>query len=296
MTWSELLEASQRFLAVKLFDLAGTPITTGTLCAMVLVALVSMILAAFFRRGSERFLKRRNVDDEGTIAITGRLVQYAVLVLGLATVLHTSGINLGALFAAGAVFAVAIGFAMQNIVQNFVSGIILLAERSIKPGDVIEVVGEFVRVKDMGIRVTVARTLDDEDLIIPNSLIAGAIVKNYTLKDRTFRVRAQVGVEYSSDLRQVREVLETTVRDLEWRLQSRNPVVQLALFGNSSVDYEVSVWIEDPWGRAQRSSDLREAIWWAFKEKNIVIAFPQLDLHADAPLLDALGKSVSEAV
>ena len=288
MTRAEILERIREVLAAKLFDLAGTPITVGTLLAMLVLTLFTFVIAAILRRGTERFLRRRKVKDEGTVTLIGRLVHYVILFLGLATALHTSGVNLSALFAAGAVFAVAIGFAMQNITQNFVSGVILLMERSIKPGDIIEVNGYIVRVKDMGIRVTVGRTLDDEDLVIPNGQIAQSMVKNYTLKDRLHRIRVVVGVEYGSDLHVVRKCLETAAAGLTWRSRKKEPVVILDAFGASSVDYEVSCWIEDPWDAKRRRSDLREAIWWAFKEAGVVIAFPQIDVHADEPLLEAL--------
>lgn len=291
MNWNEVLERARTVLGTELFVFAGTPITVGTLGVLLLIALASFAVASLMRRGTERFLRKRKVEDEGAVTLTGRLVHYAVLFVGLTTALHTSGLNLSALFAAGAVFAVAIGFAMQEITQNFVSGVILLIERSIRPNDVIEVEGRLIRVKDMGIRVTLGRTLDDEDLVIPNSLIAGSTVTNYTLRDKLYRVRVAVGVEYSSDLRLVRETLEEALRPISWRVQEKTPVVLLDAFGASSVDYEVSVWSRNPWNARRHRSDVREAIWWAFKEKGIVIAFPQMDVHVDEPLIQALRRA-----
>ena len=289
LSFTEILTRVRNALDVQLFDLAGTSFTLGTLITVTAILLITLILAGLCRRVVERFLKSRHIKDEGTIGIAGRLTYYLTLALGFMIALSTSGINLSALFAAGAVFAVAVGFAMQNIVQNFVSGILLLGERTIKPGDVLEVEGKFVKVRDMGIRVTVARTLDDEDLIIPNSVLASSSVKNFTFRERTFRIRAQVGVSYDSDLHQVRNVLEKASAELDWRHQERKPVVQLIAFGSSSVDYDVSVWIEDPWQASARRSDLREAIWWGLKEHGIVIAYPQVDVHFDARAVAALS-------
>ena len=143
----------------------------------------------------------------GTVGVASRLVHYLIVVTGVGVALNTMGINLTALFAAGALFAVAIGFAMQNLTANFVSGVILLAERAIKPGDVIEFEGQMVRVRDMGIRATVARTLNDEDLLIPNSQIVQSTVSNYTFRDTLYRLRVMVGVSYASDLEVVRKTL-----------------------------------------------------------------------------------------
>ena len=203
--------------------------------------------------------------------------------------MNTLGINLTALFAAGAVFAVAIGFAMQNISQNFVSGVILLLERAIKPGDVLEVEGRIVRVRDMGIRATIGRTMDEEDIIIPNSQLVASPVKNYTLKDSLYRLRTVVGVVYSSDMARVRQVLERTAQELDWKSTHQPPRILMKEFGDSSVNFEVSLWIEDPWTMQQRRNELNEAVWWALKDAGITIAFPQLDVHFDPQVVGSLG-------
>jgi small-conductance mechanosensitive channel len=183
---------------------------------------------------------------------------------------------------------VALGFAMQNIAQNFVSGVILLVERSIKPGDILRVEGRLVKVMRMGIRATVSRTLDDEEIIIPNSVLVQNSVTNYTLKDRLYRLRALVGVVYWSDMALVRETLERVAKEIPWREKGPEPRILLRQFGDSSVDFEVSVWISDPWRVQLRLSELHEAIWWALKEAGITIAFPQVDVHLDPPVMRSL--------
>jgi small-conductance mechanosensitive channel len=228
---------------------------------------------------------------EGPIAVTQRLAHYVVLALGASIGLEALGLDLSMLFAAGAVLAIGLGFAMQNIAQNFVSGVILLVERTIKPGDVLEVESRFVRVRHMGIRATIARTLDDEEIIIPNAAIVQSTVKNYTLRDSTYRLRVTVGVTYSSDMALVRRTLERVAAERSWRSAVREPLVLMIEFGDSSVVFEVSVWIDDPWSMRRAKSDLHEAIWWAFKEERIVIAFPQMDVHLDQDALRALSRS-----
>jgi small-conductance mechanosensitive channel len=140
----------------------------------------------------------------------------------------------------------------------------------------------------MGIRATIARTLDEEDIIIPNSQLVSSAVKNYTFQDSIYRLRAMVGVTYSSDIALVRKVLESTAQKLSWRSRSPAPRVQLREFGDSSVNFEVSVWIDHPWSMQQRRNELNEAVWWALKEANITIAFPQLDVHFDPQIGEAL--------
>jgi small-conductance mechanosensitive channel len=281
MNRSELFSLLRQILEHELFAIAGTPVSVATVLIVLLILLATFRVSSLLQKGLERAMTLRGVKEPGSLGVSRRLVHYFVLLTGFGVALQTIGVDLGALFAAGAVFAVAIGFAMQNIAQNFVSGLILLMERVIKPGDVLEVEGQVVRVVDLGIRATIVRTRDEEDLIVPNTVLAQSTVTNFTFRDSLCRLRAEVGVSYSSDLRQVRAVLETAARDLPWRSTAKEPVVMLKGFGGSSVDFQVSVWTEDPWRLPQELSALHEAIWWALKDAGIVIAFPQLDVHLD---------------
>ncbi len=275
-----------------LFRISGTDVTIGTLITVGIVIIVTLLVSRIVRRILERVvIKRADPLARSNLQVTIRLVQYVVLAIGLMVALEMIGVRLTALFAAGALFAVAIGFAMQNVTSNFISGVILLLERSIKPGDVIEVDGQIVQIKEMGIRAAVARTLNEEDLIIPSSNLVQATVKNYTLRDPLARIRVIVGVTYGSDMAVVRRALEETANGVSWRSKVREPVVHMREFGDSSVNFEVSVWFEDPWRRNQRNSDLHEAIWWALKDAGVTIAFPQLDVHFDPPVVEAWERS-----
>ncbi|HEX7672277.1 MAG TPA: mechanosensitive ion channel domain-containing protein, partial [Polyangiaceae bacterium] len=231
--------------------------------------------------------------DEGALHAITRLLHYAVILIGFSIALQTAGIDLRALFAAGALFAVGIGFAMQNVAQNFVSGLILLVEHSIRPGDVLEIEGKQVRVVEMGVRSTRVRSRDDEVLIVPNSTLVQSTVRSYTLLDTLCRVRVNVGVGYDMDMAAVRATLEAAAGGVSIRSRAKDPMIQLLEFGPSAVDWEVSVWIEDPWLLRPSASILREAIWLALKERGIRMAFPQLDLHLDEPVVAALGKKAA---
>ena len=290
MNWKERLDAGTALLDIRLFEISGTPVTLATLAIFVIVILVTLWIAQILQRLFIRAFAARGQQDEGSIAASARLIRYGVWFTGLAVAIHSLGINLTALFTAGAVFAVAIGFAMQNIAQNFVSGVIVLAERAIKPGDVLAVEGKLVQVKDMGIRATIARTLDEEDIIIPNNQLVTTSVKNYTLRDSLYRLRATVGVTYSSDMARVRQVLEGVTADLEWGSRDQPPRVLLLEFGDSAVVWEVSVWMHNPWQMARCRSQLNEAIWWALQEAGITIAFPQVDVHLDPPVTSAFER------
>ena len=283
-----------KLLDVRLFAIGGTTVTVATLLSALLVLLATYWLSRLARKALTRAMEKRGVRDEGSIRAATRLVQYAVIVTGIAVAVQTLGVNLSALFAAGALFAVGIGFATRNIAENFVAGIILLVERSIKPGDILEIDGKVVRVLRMGIRATFVRTQDDEKLIVPNSILVSATVKNFTLFDSACRVRARVGVAYSSDLEQVRQVLEAVASGFGGRAPEPTPRVTLLRFGDSSIEYDVSVWIDDPWEAPAIGSRLNEAVCGALRRAGVTIAFPQLDVHFDPPVLDSL-KRVAKA-
>jgi small-conductance mechanosensitive channel len=264
----------------ELFRVGDTAVSFFTLGSMLLTFLCMLGLSWLVRLGIRRALRRGSIEAAGgDLGVADRLLHYGFILFGLAAALHIAGIKLGTVFAAGAVFAVGIGFAMQNIAQNFVSGIILLIERTIKPGDVLEIGTSIVKVMKMSIRATIVRTLDDEDIIVPNSTLVQSNVKNFTLEDNLYRVKVAVGVSYDSDLKQVREVLERATLEVPWRDPAYPPRVLLIGFGPSAVEFETSAWMHDPFNYRLAASDLREAIWWAFKRAGITIAFPQVEVH-----------------
>jgi small-conductance mechanosensitive channel len=275
-------------LNTKLFTIAEVQVTTSTLLTALLIVVVAQLVSMLVQAVIRRSLRGKGLAARGSVGVATRLLHYTILLSGVAMALQTTGVKLGALFAAGAVFAVGLGFAMQNLAQNFVSGVILLLERSIKPGDILEVEGRVVRVQETGIRSTLVRTRDEEEMIVPNATLVQATVKNYTLKDALYRLRVVVGVTYGSDLALVRKTLEEVGDKLDWRLPDRPCQILLLEFGNSSVDFEVAAWTNDPWLARLHGSQLREAIWWAFQERGITIAFPQLDVHFDPPVNESL--------
>ncbi len=288
---SELFQSLRAALDIRLFEIAGTTVTVATLVIIALVLLVTVVVARLLRRLVERSLGARGVKP-GQAGAIGALLRYVILVVGLGVALDTAGVQLTALFAAGALFAVGLGFAMQSIAENFVAGIILLAERSIKPGDVLEVEGRVVRVLEMGIRASIARSRDGEDLVIPNATLIQTTVTNFTLKDSTYRIKAPVGVVYGADMTVVRTTLEAVATEVSERyaVPETTPQVLMTEFGNHAVNWEVAIWINDPWRARPAVSALYEAIWWAFKQRGIVIAFPQLDVHFDPSVTEGLER------
>lgn len=287
--WTVLLGPAWKSLQVELFEIGGTPISVATIVTVLVIVLLTLVASLVLQKATIQAFRLRGAKQEGTVRAMARLVHYVTLLIGFGISIQTMGINLGALFAAGAIFAVGLGFAMQSIAQNFVSGVILLIERSIKPGDVVSVADQLVRVAKMGIRATIVESHDGENLIVPNSVLIQSTVKNYTMGDEKYRIRVPVGVAYSSDMDLVKRGLEEVAQEFskKWAKPGECPLVVMTGFGDSSVNFEIGVWTHDPWNQLLTTSELHEAVWRKFKDTQVTIAFPQLDLHLDESLLRA---------
>ena len=227
-----------------------------------------------------RYRKSDGSNDEA-IQTYKKVSRYAFWAVGILGAVHVAGINLSTLFTTSGLFAVAAGFAMKDAVANYVGGLIIQANDAIKHGDVLDIDGVMVMVERIGVRDTIVRTKDDLDILIPNSILVAGKIGNYTLRDSVCRVFTTVGVSYSSDLKQVRAVLEKSCATVDGLSAKNPPKVTLNDFGSSAVNYNIYVFIENPWNRRIARSQLNEAVWWGLKEAGIEIAFPQLDVHFD---------------
>ena len=245
------------------------------------VLLAAYLISRSLQRRIDRRLRQDSHNDEATICIYKNIARFIVMIPGILIAVHILGINLSSLFTTSGMFAMALAFALKNTAENYVSGMMLRFEETIKPGDVLETEGTMVRVKSIGFRATIARTKDEKDIVIPNSQLVQNRVVNDTYRDTFCRVETTVGVAYSSDLKKVRETFESVCNQLDWTSSQHNPSIILFGFGDSAVNFKIRVWIENPWDAGDRVALLNEAIWWGLKEAGIVIAYPQLDVHFD---------------
>jgi len=232
-----------------------------------------------------RVLARTKLEVGQQYAIA-RIVGYIVLVLGLLIGLETVGVNLNSLAVVAGALGVGIGFGLQNIVNNFVSGLIILAERPIQIGDRIDLgnntVGKVVRI---GARATHVLTNDNIMVIVPNSEFVSNRVVNWTHIDPRVRLRLVVGVGYSSDPHEVEKLLLEIADENPNVLKDPAPTVAFKEFGQSTLNFELRVWAEDMAHRpGNLESQLNFAIWDKFKQRGIELPFPQRDLHIKGPV------------
>jgi small-conductance mechanosensitive channel len=269
---------SDSILHRPLVHLAGSEITLGALLVGMLIVAGTMLVSTLVGRATRRLLHRRGLSVGAQLA-AAKVVRYVLVVVGLVVAIDSIGLNLSAVLAASTVLLVGIGFGLQNIAQNFVSGLILLFEQPIRAGDFIKVGDTYGFVDDIGLRATRVVTRDQVTIIVPNSELVTTQVVNHSIPTTNLRIAISVGVAYGSDTELVRRTLMEIAGTSPHVLGDPEPEVRFESFGDSSLDFTLMVWISDPGQDRRISSDLRFEIDRRFRAAAIEIPFPQRDLH-----------------
>lgn len=261
------------------FTLGSQRISMGLVVAAVGIIYGTFVISWI----AEKFLvgemlAKRQVDLGVRLSI-GRLVHYALILLGFLLALLALGFELTKITIILSALGIGIGFGLQGIVNNFVSGLVLLFERPIKVGDYIQLGQQWAAVKKIGLRATVVETFDQSEVVVPNADLVSTQVTNWTLSHRRARLIIPVGVEYGSDVPLVKETLMECAMASSKVLRMPEPQVLFLRFGESSLDFELRVWISDIDERFLVTSELHQEIDRRFRQAQIVIAFPQRDLH-----------------
>ena len=209
----------------------------------------------------------------------GTVLRYALVAVGVMVALDTVGFDLGTLQIGLGALGVGIGFGLQDLVQNFASGLILLFERTIKRGDIVSMEGGVAKVLRIGLRSSVVRNRSGHEIVVPNKTLVANPVTNYSLSDSVVRIDVQVGVSYKSDPREVEQVLMDVAEENETILERPRPRVVFRKFGDSSLDFELRAWLNDEMLEPRVRSQLLFSIWYKLKEAGIEIPFPQRDVH-----------------
>ncbi len=257
-----------------LVHLAGGPITLSALLTGLLIVVVSFVLGGIASRAVTRVLASREVAHGARFALA-KIARYVVVLVGTAIAVMSVGIRLEALLAASTVVLVGIGFGLQNIAQNFVSGLILLIERPVTRGDFVQIGQAFGSIVDVGLRATHVVTRDEVTIIVPNSeLITGQVI-NHSVPTTNLRIAVRVGVAYGTDPAHVTRLLLEIARADHDLLAEPAPEVRFDDFGESSLLFSLLVWIPNPREDLRIASRLRFAIEAAFRSAGVEIPFPQ---------------------
>ncbi len=292
--WSErtrtavvaIFETGTGWLTQSLFKIGDTPVTSLGLLRVALIISIAWWLSLLIRRGLARIRDSGKVANTAFLYTLGRLLHYVLITLGIIIGLSSIGVDFTNLALIAGALGVGMGFGLQTIVSNFVSGLIVLFESSLRVGDFVEldsgVTGE---VKEINVRSTLITTNDNVDVLVPNSEFIGGKVINWTLTDSIRRVHVPFGVAYGSDKELVRKAALEAVESVSWSLKhprkDRAPQVWLTGFGDSSLDFELIVWIVPE--AVKRPNAVQAAYLWeietALRKYEIEIPFPQRDLH-----------------
>jgi len=287
-------------LDYDLFHIGDQPVTPGRIIEMLLIVIFGFLLSWTIRHLLDRLKSRRNYAKSSAVYTLGRILHYIIIITAVFAALSTIGLNFRNFALIAGALSVGIGFGLQSIVNNFVSGLILLFEGSLRVGDYVELdSGLRGTVKEINTRATVINTNDSIDMVVPNSEFVTSRLTNWTLRDPVGRLRVNFGVAYESDKELVKQAALEAASEVEAILQhtpGREPQVRLIEFGDSSLNFQVLVWVSKS-GLRTPGRTRAELLWvleTKLKEKGIKIPFPQRDLHLRSGFLPGHSKDQPE--
>lgn len=285
---------------IALLDSASVNIGDIKISALTVIkGVATLILLLWLATISSRLLEQRvqnlpNLTPSVQVLI-GKMIKIVFVTVAILVAINSVGIDLTALAVFSGAVGVGLGFGLQKVVSNFVSGIILLLDRSVKPGDTIAVAGYYGRVDSLGARYASVITRDGVEHLIPNEEFITTRVENWSYSNERVRLKTTVGIHYKSDVRKAIALCLDAAANTDRILADPKPACLLRQFGNSSVDLEMRFWINDPMnGRANVTSELLLGIWDRFAEEGIEIPYPQRDLHLRSSEILAFGGSHAE--
>lgn len=275
--------AASAFWNYELTTSGDSAITPGKIVIALTIFFLGIYLSRAIRTRMRVSLFPRFGFDAGASSAFASLTFYGLAAIAFLLALRAVNIPLTAFAVAGGALAIGIGFGSQTVISNFISGLLILAERPIRSGDLVEVGGVVGTIESIGLRSTRIRTPDNFHIIVPNASFLESNVINWTHEDPMIRIRVTVGVEYGSPVRRVEELLLEAAKGHPRCVAHPPPVAIFSDFGDSALLFEVRFWIvyDERTDRTAIQSDLRYAINEAFQADGIVIAFPQMDVHLD---------------
>jgi small-conductance mechanosensitive channel len=266
-------------------DIGNTRLSLWSALVVFVVLLAIFLFARLGSKLAKKVFARLTRLDPAQQLLGEKLVSVGVWALAILIGIDVLGVDLTALAVFSGAFGLAIGFGLQRTFGNLIAGIILLMDKSIKPGDVIAVSDTSGResvgqIRKIGIRAISVVTRDRKEYLIPNENLMVNQVENWSYSSRDVRVKAPVGVSYDTDLAVAESLMLQAARGVDRVLENPEPKALLMAFGDSAVQFEIRFWISDPEeGLSNVRSDVLKQVWRLFRENGISIPFPQRDLH-----------------
>lgn len=287
-----------RAWAIRAFseiNIGSVSISIGGILTGLLIFFVGYLATRWFERWLDGTVLSRSRIDSGVRNSIRTAIGYAGIALAALIGVVAAGINLSSLALVAGALSLGIGFGLQNIVSNFVSGLILLAERPFKAGDWIVAGGYEGTVKRVNVRATEIETFQRQTILLPNSELINQAVGNWTHRNKLGRAEVPIGVAYGSDVTRVRDILLEIARNHDMVIKNPEPAVIFKDFGASSLDFEVRMYLYDISNVLTVSNDVRYAIVEAFEREGIEIPFPQRDIHIKTESAEAAADKARKA-
>ncbi len=278
-TLGTILSEIGRIIEYPIVYINQRPLTVTSFVVGLLILLVFVVLSRGLRKIARTKLFPKYKLDEGIQLVILRVTHYLLIGLGIIVAVQSIGLNLTSLAVVFGLLSVGIGFGLQHVASNFVSGLIILFERPIKIGDRITIGDVWGDVVNISLRATLIRTVDNIAIIVPNSEFISSQVINWSHRDPKVRVHIPVGVAYGSNVPLVIKSLLEVAGNHPEVMKDPPPKVWFSEFGDSSLNFELLIWTLDPKKRPDVLSELNRAIDEIFRKNKIEIPFPQRDLH-----------------
>jgi len=275
-TINQIFNSVKNFLSTPLFPSESIHITAGT----VLLIMTALILVSYLLKLIKKIVNAKlPEEDKNKFNSIFGFLKYLFYILVIITVLHSSGIDLTVFLTASAALFVGLGFALQYLFQDIISGILIILDQSLHVGDIIEVDDKVGKVFEIRLRTTRAITRDDKVIVIPNHIFLTNSIYNYTQNYKTTREKVTVGVSYNSDIELVTALLMSVAGSQKGILKSPKPFVLFDDFGDSALIFSIHFSVNDSFADPKLKSELRYKIAAVFKTNQISIPFPQRDVH-----------------
>jgi small-conductance mechanosensitive channel len=275
-----LLETTIDLLNLLAFNVGDRRISILDILNGGLILLVLLWISSLLGSSGEKKIKKLPHLPPSLQVLLAKILRVILVFVSFAIALSTIGLDLSSFAILGGAIGVGIGFGLQKVVSNLVSGLILLLDRSIKPGDVIEIEGTYGWINSLRARYASVITRDGKEHLIPNEDLITNRVINWSFSDRNVRVRVPIGISYSADPRKAIALCLEAAHSTSRTLKSPEPKCLVIGFGDNSIDLELRFWIDDPSnGVGNVRSEVLLAVWDRFQKEGIDIPFPQRDIH-----------------
>ncbi len=266
------------FLNFELLSYGKYNIRVDTIIAVLLILVFARLIIWLIKRVLFRRHKP-NSPEIGNVYALYQIIRYFIWIIAIALVLDAIGVKLTVLLAGSAALLVGVGLGLQQTFNDIISGIILLSERSIRIGDILEIDGDIVKIQDIGLRTSKGLNRDEISIIIPNSLITTSKVINWSHQSMKTRFKINVGVAYGSNVELVSKILLESALEHPDIADKKLLEARLVDFGNSSLDFQILFFSDNIFRIEKVKGEIRRIINRKFHENNITIPFPQMDLH-----------------